>query len=163
MKIHKLLPGSIEFLFLMRRLVKVKGVCSELPNGKHALFWDFDMVDKDKIINSLLDVQYKWELPTIYLLNTGVPLGYHAYCLRTLPFEFAAFVLLSTKNADRISISYGIRRGYWVLRFTPKGRRDFGEVISLPSDKRPDCEFEDLKTFVEYYTLRGHCVSTGRS
>jgi len=163
MKIHKLLPCNIEFLFLMRRMVKVKGVCSELPNGRHVLFWDFDMIEKNRIIDSLLDAQNKWALPTIYLLNTGVPLGFHAYCLRALPFEFAAFVLLSTKNADRVSISYGIRRGYWVLRFTPKGNRDFGEVIQLPSQYEPDCDFEDLKTFVEYYTLKGHYVATRRS
>jgi len=141
-------------------MVKVKGVSSELPDGRHVLFWDFDGVEKGKVISALLDCQYKWQLPTIYLLNTGVPLGFHAYSMRALPFEFAAFVLLSTKYVDRISLSYGIRRGYWVLRFTPKGDRDFGEVIQLPSQYEPDCDFGDLKTFVEYYTIKGKYVST---
>lgn len=119
---------------------KVKGVNSKLPNGKHFLMWDFDGKEYHEIKNSLQAIQRKFKLPKIYLVNTGLEGYYHAYCFKSYDWGLALNILASTEGIDLAYFRIGVIRGYFTLRFTPKGDRDFIPAEILISRYKEDVD-----------------------
>lgn len=132
----------------------VKGVCSTVEGKGHVLMWDFDYATFTEAVESLIEVQSKYQLPAIYLGSSGRVNGWHAYCLKVQSFADTARVLLDTDKADKAATNLGIARGYWVLRFTDKKNAIIGDFMKLPGFCPDDCSFTDLKRFVIYWTRR---------
>jgi len=112
---------------------QMKGVNSILSDSRHALFWDFDNVDREEVIKIMLAVQQRWQLPPIYVLNTGLPKFWHCYCFYAVSYGLALHILAETPRLDKAFFKIGVIRGYWTLRYSKKEGRTFTTDIILPS------------------------------
>ncbi|MBA7593008.1 hypothetical protein ES708_35217 [subsurface metagenome] len=133
---------------------QVKGVNSKLPSGNHFLMWDFDDKEGKDVREALLSIQKRFKLPRIYLLNTGLDGFYHAYCFKAHSWPDTLKIVASTECLDQVFFKIGAIRGYFTLRYTPKGKRAFQPAVILPSRYKEDVNPYGLTSFVKYWTKR---------
>lgn len=136
------------------RTVEVKGVNSELKDGYHFLMWDFDDLDEFWVYEDLWEIQEKHNLPTIYVLNTGLPNYWHAYCFHRCDWLEARAIIAGTRGVDRVFLTLGIMRGYFTLRISDKRGREFKRVFTIKSDLPETVQPEEVSSFVHYTTKR---------
>jgi len=150
---------SWKLQFIFQRYQKVYGVNSDLDDGSHFLMWDFDQCELSEVLDSLREVQRKFRLPNIYVIQTDRRGSYHAYCFAKKTWAEAVFILMSTRHCDQGFIKLAVLRGYITLRITPKRRKDgtwegFRRVAVLPSDVGEEVDPGAIYNFVEYWTKR---------
>ncbi len=133
---------------------QVKGVNSKLPDGRHFLMWDFDDIEEEVVKEALCQVQRRWHLSKIYLLNTGLPNFWHAYCFTSVSWGECLKLLVETPYLDKVYFKIGCIRGYFTLRYTKKRAREFEPAIILPSRYNEDVDPYELSSFVTYWTKR---------
>lgn len=111
----------IRFSFSISKTVSVAGVNSNIDaeNTKHILLWDFDNTPYSQVVNALKRVQQMHSLPTIHIIESS-PKHYHAYCFMARTTSDVILILSSTPFIDQSFFKFGIIRGYWTLRITPK-------------------------------------------
>jgi len=151
--------GRWRFTFSFAPVTKVVGVNSRLPDGRHILMWDFDDVPYQIVRDSLITVQQRYLLPNIYVLQTNNR-NYIAYCFRALLWRQAVEVIAATPEYDWNYFKYGIYRGQFTLRVTPKCGREPKLVEVLRSPQKEDVTVDDLKSWVEYETLPDNWTRT---
>lgn len=144
---------NIRFTFTVAKIAKVIGVNSELEDGRHILMWDFDDVDFWEVRYALAQVLRKYELSTIHILRTKKPNNYHAYCFTALNWRESVEIVTQTWNTDWQFIRFGVYRGHWTLRVTPKGDRQPEIVDRIEGITKATCTPPDLKSWVRYETL----------
>jgi len=135
------------------RVVDVVGVNSKLPDGNHILMWDFDETDLDTVIKSLLITQRVYELPNIYILETKKDTNYIAYCFKRVDWRKAQEIVIFTKGVDPLFWRYGVLRGHFTLRVTPKCGRMPKLVWVIPGVAPEDASIPELKSWTKYETL----------
>ncbi|GAI75027.1 unnamed protein product, partial [marine sediment metagenome] len=133
---------------------QVMGVNSKLPDGRHFLMWDFDDIGEEDVKRALVEVQRRFRLARILLLNTGLENYWHAYCFQAHSWPDTLRILASTDGLDKVFFKIGAIREYFTLRITPKKRRDFKTAIILPSRWKEDVDPYKLNNFVTYWTKR---------
>ncbi len=136
--------------FSFEKVTIVTGVNSKIDEHNHFLMWDFDDKPLSLVMESLLAVQKRFNLPAITILSTGKPGGYHAYCFKRYSFIEVQEILASTRNLDKNYLALGIGRGYFTLRFSDVKGREFERVAELPSTIPSDCCPKDACGFVKY-------------
>ncbi len=142
------------FYIALTHSAQVRGVNSKLPDGRHFLMWDFDDIGEEDVKRALVDVQRRFKLARILLLNTGLEGYWHAYCFKAHSWADTLRILASTEGLDRVFFKIGAIREYFTLRYTPKKRRDFKPAIVLPSRYKEDVNPYELTSFVKYWTKR---------
>jgi len=148
--------GSFNFYVALRREYRAEGINSRLiGSNEHILLFDFDSVPEEEVIRELQDVQAKFDLPDIYVLETGAPEHYHAYCFAKLSRALVCTILANTPSVDRVFFALGVLRGYWTLRISKKKGRDFKLVKVLFGYRPEEVSPEDLETVCEYFTTKG--------
>jgi hypothetical protein len=100
------------------KLPNVFAISSICENGKHVIFFDFDLsIDKiyyeKKIVASLITTQQQFKLSTLYLFSTRN--GFNAVCLDMLNKQEVYNIKNSTKYDDKKHLSNGLMFG-WKLR-----------------------------------------------
>jgi len=145
--------GRWRFSLNVVHVTDVAGVNSILPDGKHILMWDFDGVNLDQIIESLSEVQRKYMLPTIYILYTGKPGHYMAYCFKRCEWMKAIEIIAATRYVDPTFFRFGVWRKKFTLRITPKDGRKIRLAKKLYGYTPPDAYIEELDSFVKYETI----------
>lgn len=135
------------------RIAKVIGVNSNLGDGKHVLMWDFDDIELRNVRTALWLVQDTYQLSDIHLLRTKKPHNYIAYCFTALEWRQAVEVIAATRLVDWQFFRFGVYRGHFTLRVTPKGDRGIQFVEILSGETPPNCTPSDLLSWVKYETL----------
>ena len=135
------------------RIVKVIGVNSELENGLHILMWDFDEIPLPDVRDALKRVQTRYCLSTIHILRTKVPDNYIAYCFSSFSWRTAVEIIAQTEYVDWQFFRFGVYRGHFTLRVTPKNEREIKLAHRLEGYELPNCKPSDLKSWVRYETL----------
>jgi len=151
--IKRLTIGNRRLTFTYARIARVIGVNSELPDGEHILMWDFDEVPLDVVMRSLSYVQHRYFLSDIHILRTKEPDNYIAYCFSSKEWRDAVEIVAATHHVDWQFLRFGVYRGHFTLRVTPKGERTPYFVQRLEGLELPDCKPSDLKSWVKYETL----------
>ena len=151
--IVKITIGSWRFTFSMAPITKVIGVDSTLPDGNHILMWDFDHVDFWQVHDALVEVQQVYMLPRIYICRTSPRQGFHAWCFKRVPWRKAVEILAYTKHVDWNYFKYGIYRGHFTLRVSPKCGRKIKLEYILESPHKEDVPLHELRSWVQYETL----------
>jgi hypothetical protein len=151
--IKRLTIGHYRLTLTFARIAKVIGVNSELENGRHILMWDFDDVPLDVVMLGLRLVQVRYHLSDIHICRTKEPDNYIAYCFSSQEWRVACEIVAQTRNVDWQFFRFGVYRGHFTLRVTPKGDRQIRFATRLASYYEPDCKPEDLKSWVRYETL----------
>lgn len=131
------------------RVREVTGVNSQIDEDTHFLMWDFDDTPLAIVKESLEYVQRLFSLPSIGIVETREN-GYHAYCFRACSFVEARGIIALTPNVDRHYLAAGCGRGYFTLRFTDVGGREFKHVMTLRSEVPADLDYKDINCFVQY-------------
>jgi len=157
--ILKLTIGKWRFTFSMAPITKVVGVNSILPDGNHILMWDFDTGSYNDVVNALWYIQGPYQLPNIYICQTGKKHGYHAFCFKRVSWRKCVEILASTRGLDWNYFKYGIYRGHFTLRVSPKHARHITYLETLRSSVPEDCKPENLQSWVQYETLQDNWKS----
>ena len=135
------------------RIAKVIGVNSELEDGRHILMWDFDNVPLDYVVSALDIVKNRYFLSGIHVLRTKEPDNYIAYCFTSQDWRTAVEIVAQTHLVDWQFLRFGVYRGHFTLRVTPKNEREIKLAYRLEGYEPPDCKPSDLKSWVRYETL----------
>jgi len=151
--IWRLRIGRWRFTFTMAPVTEVVGVNSCLPDGRHMLMWDFDETPLHDVCAVLETVQNTYNLPKIYILETKQNSNYIAYCFKAVPWRKAVEIIASTKGVCWNFFKFGIYRGHFTLRVSPKAHRKPRLAWVLRSKVPEDCTVFDLKKWVEYETI----------
>ncbi len=138
--------------FGITRTILVTGVNSKLIDGNHILMWDFDDIQVVDVLYTLRQVQKENELPTIFILCTGIEGYYHAYCFKRCSWIKARTIIASTDKVDRVFFMMAMLRGYFTLRFSDKRGREFTQAAVLEGWGEEDVEPGEVASFVEYTT-----------
>ena len=141
------------FTFSAAPITKVIGVNSNLPDGTHIIMWDFDDTTFWTVHDALLETQKVYKLPNIYILETKENTNFIAYCFKRVQWRKLVEILAFTKGLDWNYYKYGIYRGCFTLRVSPKGDRRPQLKHVLKSQEREDAYITDLKSWVQYETL----------
>lgn len=151
--IKRLTIGEYRITLTFARIAKVIGVNSNLEDGSHILMWDFDDVSLGNLKDALSMVQHRYFLPDILILETKKDMNYIAYCFSAEEWRRAVEIIASTPFVDWQFFRFGVYRGHFTLRVTPKGERGIKKIAKLEGLRLPDCTPEDLKSWVKYETL----------
>lgn len=151
--IVKVTLGCWRFTFSMAPITNIIGVNSNLPSGDHIIMWDFDATTINDVIFELQSIQRIYKLPNIYIAETSKDTGFHAWCFKRVTFRKLVEILASTKGVDWNYFKYGVYRGNFTLRVSPKCGRVIKHKATLFSDVPEDVTVHDLKSWVKYETL----------
>jgi len=152
--IKRVTIGDIRITFTIARIVKVGGFNSLLTDGNHILMWDFDDTTLRKVKRWLKDIQARFILPRIYVLESSGDVNFMAYCFQRTPWHEAVVVIASTEGVDWNFFKYGVYRDKFTLRVTDKGQGKPHLVATLDSEVPEDATVLDLATWVNYETLK---------
>ncbi len=112
--------------------------------------WDFDHMHRWAVITELTRIQREYCLPSIYVASTGGGSHYIAICLSRLRFRETLQIMASTKGVDVSFLKYGIYRGHWTLRVSPKGTRHIKPLVVLKSAVKETVFPYEFKSFIKY-------------
>lgn len=146
--------GSIRFYIGLTRSGRAEGVCSGLPDGRHFLMWDFDDKEVADVIETMGKVQLQFRLPQVYIINTGKPAHFHCYAFKAYTWAETLYILASSDGIDETYFKIGAIRGFFTLRYTEKGGRDFTLEAILPSVISEDVDPLSIPKLVHYWTKR---------
>lgn len=137
----------------LAKIAKVIGVNSELENGLHILMWDFDNIPLQNVCLDLQVAQTRHFLSDIHICRTKEPDNYIAYCFSSKDWRTAIEIVAQSRLCDWQFFRFGVYRGHFTLRVTPKNEREIKLVYRLEGLEQPDCKPSDLKSWVRYETL----------
>jgi len=147
--IFKCRLGSWRITFTIAPVTDVKGVNSLLNDGNHIVMWDFDDIPLEVVEAQLLLVQILYDLPNIYILNTGKPNHYIAYSFARVDWQLSKEIVASTPSVDTNFFKYGVYREKWTLRVTPKEGRKPKLVKILYTPTKDEVNISELNSWVK--------------
>jgi len=137
------------FTFTLAPVTNVTGVNSKLADGNHIIMWDFDDIQLDVVKSVLGIVQSIYDLPTIYILNTGAPNHFIAYCFARCEWRLSIEIVAATPHVDPAFFKYGVYREHWTLRVTPKEGRKPKLIALLYSKTKEEANVSELNSWVK--------------
>lgn len=147
--------GKIRVYFGVQRMTAVTGVNSLLEDGSHFLMWDFDDVEYELVAAALRQVQRAEDLSNIYILSSGKPDCWHAYCFQRYVWREALVIVWTTPLVCNTFVKMGFMRGHFTLRFREKKGRPVTFVEILRSPFAEDVDASKVDNFTRYLTKRG--------
>jgi hypothetical protein len=149
-KIYRTQIGPYKISLYLGRTTKVQGVNSNLGDGNHAIFWEFDSIEPAPVIAALRSVQARFHLPAIHLARSHPGGGFHAYCFKRTPWVKTVHIVSGTNGIDPGYLSMCCIRLHWTLRVSDKGQGQPEFHSVLESKVSADCTLDDLESLVEY-------------
>ena len=145
---------NIRLWVSLRRVKDIEGMCSNLPDDKHILMWDFDEVPLEDVKAALILVQLKYHLPPISILESKAGTNYMAYCFAAKPWREAVKIVVDTAQIDWNYLRLSVVRGYFTLRISEK-RGVVPRLIGvLPTEVKPEAAIKDLQKSMRYETSK---------
>lgn len=143
------------FVFYQHKMFKTTGINSTLKDGKHALFFDFDECPLELVKLQLTYVKKKYDLPKIYIINSGKENNFHAYCMYRTDLRSALRIVLDCPFIDLTFVRFAIWRKHFTLRIDEKNGRDLEGIEVLPSNVKETVRLEEFNSFTKYETASG--------
>lgn len=150
--IKRIAIGNYRLTFTFARVARVVGVNSELDDGRHILMWDFDDVPLDKVKEALRRVQTRFFLSDIIICETKELKNYIAYCFTAKEWKEAVMIVAQTEHIDWQFFRFGVYRGHFTLRVSPKNSRFIRFAARMEGYEPPDCSVDELNSWVKYET-----------
>jgi len=145
--------GGGKFTFSVAPVVDVIGVHSLLPDGNHILMWDFDEQTLLEVVASLENVQKRYRLPKIYVLESNPNGGFIAYCFTRLGWQKALEIVLATSGVCLNFVKFAVLRDKFTLRVSRKAKGTPKLVYILNSSKPEQSNPKELRRWVRYQTI----------
>lgn len=140
------------------RVTDVKGINSELKDGKHIIMWEFDETHWEIVHGALSTAQRNFGLSTIYVARSHPGGGYHAYCLLAVNWIRSIHIVSGTALVDPGYINMCAMRGHWTLRLTDKGMGAPHHWMQLASFVEETAQIYDLKSYVQYEAFKSKSI-----
>jgi hypothetical protein len=141
--------GHWRFTFTLYQITDITGVNSQLKDGNHILMWDFDDIPLEIVQTELSIIQSIYDLPNIYILNTGKPNHYIAYSFAKCSWRLTVEILAATPYLCEDYFKWGVFRKRFTLRVTPKENRKPKLVALLYSKTKEDVNISELTSWVK--------------
>lgn len=138
--------------FYGRRVEYVKGVNSNLDNGKHALLLDVEGISLRQVESEAARMISRYNLGPAQIFDTGRPDSWHVYFLSAHEWKEALRLASSFYGVDAHHLVWSLRRGHFTLRFSTKKGRKIEWAAYVPSEREPDYGPHDLHSFTKYQT-----------
>lgn len=151
--IFKFRLWKFRITFTFARVIDVIGVNSKLSDGYHIPMWDFDGKKLMDVVDALNEQQKRYNLSVIYVLETTPNENYIAYCFTKLSWFDTQKVVITTEGVCHNFVKFGVIRGHFTLRVSPKCGRKPKLVTVIPSVFPADLTVDDLNSWVKYETL----------
>lgn len=151
--IKRLTIGHYRLTLTFARIAKLIGVNSFINKDEHILMWDFDDIPLGDVSNALRVVQTRYSLSDIHILCTKEPMNYIAYCFTRCSWRETVEIIAQTQDVDWQFFRFGVYRGHFTLRVSPKGDRNISLATRLEGYKLPDVKPTELESWVRYETL----------
>lgn len=146
---------DLRLTFTCARITKVIGVNSRLDDERHILMWDFDGIELDRVKEALRRVQARFFLSDILILRSSEPDNYIAYCFTAKDWRDVVMIIAQTELVDWSFFKYGVYRGRFTLRVSPKKVEKPKLVATLDGYELANCSVDELNSWVRYETLKG--------
>ena len=140
------------FVLHIKKIANTQGVNSSLTDGKHFLMFDFDNVELLRVWYELKKTQIKYNLPNIYIANTGKPDSYHAYCLKRVSFIESVQIALNCESIDRTFVRFMLFRNHATLRISEKNGRQINRIHTIESKIKEDVSVNEFTSYTKYET-----------
>jgi len=148
------LPRNRRITFTWAKIEDQVGFNSRVSDGLHCLVWDFDDIDRNTLLSTLRFQQVTYSLPEIQIYKSRKDVdNYHAVCFKLLPWEKVVSIVAATPFVDWGFVKWGVMRGYFTLRMSPRNDSIPFLYAKLPSDTPSDCGWRDLTSFAFYETV----------
>ena len=147
--IFKLRIFNWRFTFTFAPVTDLIGVNSTLPDGNHIIMWDFDNIPIELIELMLKWVQDYFDLPNIYILNTGTPHHFIAYCFERCTWRQSVEIVAMTEHVDPNFFKYGVYREHWTLRVSKKEGRKPQILKTLKSSAKETVSISELNSWTK--------------
>lgn len=158
--------NSRNVVFKVSRMpsVPIKGITSRCVDGLHCLFFDYDSVNLDLVVDDFKRLQMKYFLPPALLFSTfesescGKVYGnFHVVCLKKHNFYDAARILMDA-HMDPKFVEMPVRNRFknWVLRQSVKGDKPgpkFLGVVGENINLGYECSLAHHKFFNDFYNI----------
>jgi len=95
--------------------MEIKVISTRCQDGRHVIFWDFDLGLLEPIISELGYIQNRYGLSNIYLLRTAR--GYHAVCFAKFLWGSMMRIVADTRYVDRLFLAAVLRDMKGGLRY----------------------------------------------
>lgn len=146
--------GSVRMWASIRKIEDIKGMCSNTKNGKHILMWDFDGTYFGYVSAHLREVQARYQLPKITILETKDDMNFIAYCFEEMEWKDALAIVLDTEGVCWNYFRLSVIRGYFTLRYSPKAGRIPYFRAEIPGNTPATIGVDDLVHAINYETSK---------
>ncbi len=123
---------NISFLIVKKPDQETHGITSRCYGGAHVLFFDYDGLEFEEMIEELDFLIQEFQLSTFYLFKNDREKSFHAICLDKFSL-YEAIDIISRTSADKgfkkAPILFKQKR--WILRVLPKNKRKKPEFIGI--------------------------------
>jgi len=142
--------GDYHLSILFMKIQRVHGIANEVigEKNKYYPFWDIEGCSLEQAVETLSDVQHKYQLADI-LITSDKEHSYRAYCFSKRTIDECIMILHETKYVDWAFKKWTYIRHKSVLRTSKKIDRPLQDVVSILSGYEP---YELPKRFTfEFY------------
>jgi hypothetical protein len=151
--IIKLKLFGYRFIWSVKKIIPATGANSEIGKDAHILMWDFDNRPLQAVLSSLSVAQHIEGLPEIKVFQTSKGAKYQAWCYYRTTWWNAVRIIAGTPGVDPGFFRYGIFRGRFTLRTSPKHGFKPKWVKTLESHVAPTASEFDLWSWTNYETV----------
>jgi len=136
----------------MRKVVRVRGVNSNLRDGDHCIMMDCEDCSLRQIVNEVARLQNFWQLGPADIFSTGDSDHWHVYIWTRMEWRRCLQVMLNCVYEDYKHVMFSMKRRHATLRLSDKGGHSVGYCISITSIYPATCSNKELVSFTEYQT-----------
>ena len=124
--------GNYHLSVLLMKIQHIQGMTNEVigEKDKHYIFWDIEGCSLEQAIETLMDVQYEYQLADIFIVSDKEG-SYRAWCFSKRTFNETMQILLATKYVDHAYLLWTFRRHKATLRTSKKIGRPEQDVVIL--------------------------------
>lgn len=112
------------------RKMEIKVISTRCHDGRHVIFWDFDLALLEPIVSELSYIQSRYRLSNIYLLRTAG--GYHAVCFAKFLWGSMMRIVADTRYVDRLFLAAVLRDMRGGLRYEGGLKPKYVCVVESP-------------------------------
>lgn len=159
---------ELTIFFMFAKTQTLNGITSlvDYCEGKanHVPMWDLERCTLKEAEETLKDVQQRYGLSHIYILNDGVANSFRAICFSIIDFTTLLKILIDTKYLDYSFFYYTVKRQKATIRLdTKEGRLDQYVIDTLHSYFMPIPTRLEIARYDTGFSKRGMSVILGET
>lgn len=121
-----------------------------IPESQHIVLWDLEDCTLHEVCKELAEIQDKFNLGEIYVVNDGTPRSFRAWCFTVVDFMRLLDILIHTKYVDWNFLFWTFHRAKSTLRVSNKQGREPQRIVATIGEGY--ARVEPIPATLEYVT-----------